>query len=131
MQSLIRAVDEELLRSWAAVTTNLIVFLRSKSLSAYGKLADAMDAMAYDDVDDIEMPVISTDAAPSDIGREVLVGGTGAARGRCQMLPHLLVVGARNSHDPGPAGRGRRLSGEHSGGSGRLIGEEIGMPSSP
>ena len=32
------------------------------------------------------------------------------------MLPHLLVVGAGNSGDPGPAGRGRRLSGEHSGG---------------
>ncbi len=47
------------------------------------------------------------------------------------MLPHLLVVGAINSRDPGPAGRGRRLSGEHRGGGGRSIGEEIGMPSSP
>ncbi len=50
MQSLIRAVDEELLGSWASVTTNLIVFLRSKSLSVYDKLADAMDAMADEDV---------------------------------------------------------------------------------
>ncbi len=47
------------------------------------------------------------------------------------MRPHLLVVGAGISRDPGPAGRGRRLSGEHSGGGGRPIGEEIGMPSPP
>ncbi len=47
------------------------------------------------------------------------------------MLPHLLVVSAGNSRDPGPVGRGRRLSGEHSGGCGRPIGEEIGLPSSP
>jgi len=47
------------------------------------------------------------------------------------MLPHLLVVGVGSSRDPGPAGRGRRLSGEHSGDGGRPIGEEIGMPSSP
>jgi hypothetical protein len=42
--------------------------------------------------------------APSGIGREALVCGTKTARGGCQMLPHLLVVGARNSHDPDPAG---------------------------
>jgi hypothetical protein len=29
--------------------------------------------------------------------------GTGTARGRCQMLPHFLMVGARNFRDPGPA----------------------------
>ncbi len=40
------------------------------------------------------------------------------------MLPHLLVVGAGNSCDPGPVGRGRRLSGEHCGGC-CAIGEEI------
>ena len=74
---------------------------------------------------------LKIDPAPSGIGREALVGGTGAARGRYQMLPHLLVVGASNSRDPGPVGRGRRLSGEHNGGSGRPIGEEIGMPSPP
>ena len=30
-------------------------------------------------------------------------GGTGTARGSCQMPPHLLAVGAGNSGDPGPA----------------------------
>jgi len=48
MQSLIRAADEELLGSWASLTANLIVFLRSKSLSVYDKQADALDAMTYD-----------------------------------------------------------------------------------
>ena len=52
MQSLIRAVDEELPGSWASVTTILVVFLRSKSLSVYDKLSDALDAMADDDVED-------------------------------------------------------------------------------
>ena len=69
--------------------------------------------------------------APFGIGREALVGGTGAARGRCPMLPHLLVVGVGNSRDPGSDERGWRLSGEHSGGGGSPIGEEIGMPSPP
>ena len=64
---------------------------------------------------------------PSGIGREALVCGTGAARGRCQMLPHLLVVGAGNSGDPGPAGRGRRLSGEHSGGCAARSGRRSGV----
>jgi hypothetical protein len=58
MQSLVRPVDEELLGSWAAIIANLIVFLRSKSLSVYDKLTDALNAMAYDGVDDTEMPVI-------------------------------------------------------------------------
>ncbi len=52
MQSLIRSADEELLGSWASVTANLIVILRSKSLIVYDKLAYAMDAMADDDADD-------------------------------------------------------------------------------
>ena len=30
-------------------------------------------------------------------------GGTGTARGSCQMSPHLLAVGAGNSPDPDPA----------------------------
>jgi hypothetical protein len=42
-------------------------------------------------------------AAPFGIGREALVCGTRTARGRCQMLPHLLVVGADISCDPSPA----------------------------
>jgi hypothetical protein len=58
MQSLIRDVDEELLGSRASMAANLIVFLRSKSLSVYDKLAGALDAMAGDDVDDTEMSVI-------------------------------------------------------------------------
>jgi hypothetical protein len=43
------------------------------------------------------------------------------------MLPHLLVVGAGNSGDPGPAGRGRRLSGEHSGGCAARSGRRSGV----
>jgi hypothetical protein len=42
------------------MTANLIVFLRSKGLSVYDKLADALDAMASDDADVIEMHVIPT-----------------------------------------------------------------------
>ena len=68
---------------------------------------------------------------PFGINREALVGGTGGDRGRFQMLPHLLVVGASSSREPGSAGRGRRLSEEHSGGGGRPFGEKIGMPLSP
>jgi hypothetical protein len=44
------------------------------------------------------------------------------------MLPHLLMVGARNSGDHGPTVSGRRPSGEHGGGGGGQIGEEIGSP---
>ena len=36
--------------------------------------------------------------------------------GDAKCSPHLLVVGVSNSCDPVPAGMGRRLSGEHSGG---------------
>jgi len=64
--------------------------------------------------------------APSGIGRETLVGGIRAACGSCQMLPHLLVVGAGNSDDPDPVGSGKRPSGDHGGGG--QIGEEIGPP---
>ena len=58
MQSLIMAADKELLGSWASMTTNLIVVLRSKGLSVYDKLADALDAMADDAVEDTMVPVI-------------------------------------------------------------------------
>ncbi len=44
------------------------------------------------------------------------------------MLPRLLVVGAGNSGDPGPARLSIRPSGERSGGGDCLIGEEIGPP---
>ena len=40
------------------MAANLIGFLRSKSLSVYGKLADALDAMADDDVEVTRVPVI-------------------------------------------------------------------------
>jgi hypothetical protein len=58
MQSLIRAADEEMLGSWASVTANLLVFLRLKSLNVCDKLADALDAMADDDTDNTDSPVI-------------------------------------------------------------------------
>jgi hypothetical protein len=63
LQSLIRAADEELLGSLASVTANLIVFLRTKSLSVYDKLVDALDAMADDDTDVTNPPVIPTIAS--------------------------------------------------------------------
>jgi hypothetical protein len=53
-----------------------------------------------------------------------LSGGTGSARGSCQMPTHLFVVGAGNSRDPGPA----RLMQEANRGARWLlqpIGEEI------
>jgi hypothetical protein len=43
------------------------------------------------------------------------------------MIPHLLVVGARNSDDMGPDWPCKRLSGER-GGRGGPISEEIGTP---
>ncbi len=43
------------------------------------------------------------------------------------MLPHLLVVGARNSHDHGPAGSCRRPSEDRGGGGGSISGE-VGPP---
>ena len=46
------------------------------------------------------------------------------------MLSHLLVVGARNSHDQGPTGSCRRPSGERGGGGGSISGE-IGPPPPP
>ncbi len=46
LQSLMRAADEELLGSWASITADLITFCRSKGLSAYARIADALDSMA-------------------------------------------------------------------------------------
>jgi len=60
------------------------------------------------------------------VGIQALVGRTGDARGGCQMLPHLLVVGASNSCYPGPAGLGRRLSGEYNGGCAARSGRKSG-----
>jgi hypothetical protein len=46
LQSLIRDdADEELLGSWAAVTANLITLCRSKGLSSYSHISDALDSM--------------------------------------------------------------------------------------
>jgi hypothetical protein len=57
-------------------------------------------------------------------------GGTRFSRGRCKMLPHLLVVGAGNSHDQDPAGSCKRPTGERGGGR-RSISGEIGPPPPP
>jgi hypothetical protein len=46
LQSLMRAADEELLGSWASITSDLITFFISKDLLVYSKLAEALDAMA-------------------------------------------------------------------------------------
>jgi hypothetical protein len=46
LHSLIRAADEELTGSWASITTDLINFYRSKQLSAYTKMVEALDSMA-------------------------------------------------------------------------------------
>jgi hypothetical protein len=45
LQSRIRAADEELLGSWASITSDLISF-RSKDSPVYTRLADALDSMA-------------------------------------------------------------------------------------
>jgi hypothetical protein len=45
LQSLVRAVDEELLGSWASITTDLIKFFRSKDLNVYTILAEALESM--------------------------------------------------------------------------------------
>jgi hypothetical protein len=57
-------------------------------------------------------------------------GGTMNARGRWQMLPQLLLVGAGNSDDHGPAGSCRRLSGERGGAGGPISGEVGSLPPS-
>ena len=43
------------------------------------------------------------------------------------MLLQLLVLGVGNSCDPGPAGPGRRLRGEHSGGCAARSGRRSGV----
>ncbi len=70
----------------------------------------------------VERHLLASVARPS-------YGGTTIARGRYKMLPHLLVVGVRNSDDQGPDGSCKRLSGERGGGGGPISGE-IG-PSPP
>ena len=62
LQSLIRVANEEWLGSWASVTTNLIAFFRSKGLTVYDKLADALDAMADENID-LATPIIPTYAS--------------------------------------------------------------------
>jgi len=50
LQSLIKAADEELLGSWAAVPSDLITFLMSKGMPVYSQPANALDGMI--DTDD-------------------------------------------------------------------------------
>jgi len=51
LQSLMRAAYEELLGSRATVTADLISFFRSKCVSVYNQLEDALDAIADEDGD--------------------------------------------------------------------------------
>jgi hypothetical protein len=46
LQSLIRVADEQLLEPWASITADLVAFCRSKQVSVYIKMADALDSMA-------------------------------------------------------------------------------------
>ena len=46
LQSLIRVADEELLGSWASITSDLISFFRSNDSPVYTRLVDALDSMA-------------------------------------------------------------------------------------
>jgi hypothetical protein len=57
LQSLVRAAYEELLGSWASVTTILIAFFRTKGLLVFDKLTNALDTMASED-STLETPVI-------------------------------------------------------------------------
>jgi len=63
LQSLIRAADEELLGSWAAVTADLIAFFRSKNQDVFDKLADALDTMAEENTDSTSTTTIPAVAA--------------------------------------------------------------------
>ena len=45
LQFLIRVVDEELLGSWASITSDLITFFRSKDTPVYSRLAYAVNSM--------------------------------------------------------------------------------------
>jgi len=62
LQSLIRAANEKLLGSWASVSVDLISFFRSKDLTVYDNLANALDAMANEDGDQISpaIPAIAS-----------------------------------------------------------------------
>jgi hypothetical protein len=63
LQSIIRAADEELLRSWSSITSDLIIFCRYKDLPVYSKLAYTLDSMTYtpDDLPNIPaIPAIET-----------------------------------------------------------------------
>ncbi len=60
LQSMIRAADEELLGSWASITSDMITFFRSKDLPVYAKLANALDAMTDSPDDPTYVPHIPT-----------------------------------------------------------------------
>ena len=45
-----RAAYENVIGSWASVTTDLVSFFRSKSLNVYDKLVDVLEIMANEDI---------------------------------------------------------------------------------
>jgi hypothetical protein len=51
LQSLVRAADEEIMRLWASITSDLIKFFKSKDLTIYTELADTLESM--DDAEDV------------------------------------------------------------------------------
>jgi hypothetical protein len=58
LQSFIRATNEELLGSWASITSDLITFFRSKNLPVYTKLANALESMVDSPDTLTEVPAI-------------------------------------------------------------------------
>jgi len=67
LQSLVRAADEKLLGSWASNTADLIKFSKSKDLTIYTDLANALDSMAdaEDDPSDPPSPLRYWQLQPS------------------------------------------------------------------
>jgi len=49
LQSLVRAADEEMLGSWASISSDLITYFKSKNLPVYDSLVEALDEMADED----------------------------------------------------------------------------------
>ena len=104
MQSLVRAADEELLGSWAAVTADLITFCRSKGLSVYSQIADALDSMP-------DPPPLPTDAdrdAPLHPAIEAMMTVSTRAHAFLETIPKeevdfatSLTMGERTEEVPG------------------------------
>ena len=64
MQSLLRAVGEEMVSLWASISADLIKFFKSKDLGIYTKLADALETMASAD-DEPTTPTLTTPSIPT------------------------------------------------------------------